>query len=203
VAVVNIGVLGGTFDPVHLGHLIIAEEVRDQFKLDRVLFVPSGHPWLKDDRVITPAGHRVSMLRLALASNPRFQISMVDVERGGPSYTVDTLADLRRQFGESASFFFIMGWDSLKDLHLWKDPARIIQQCRLVAVGRPGSTKPRLSALETTLPGISKNVLLLPKPLIGISSSEIRQRVANGLSIKYLVPEAVETYIRENGLYLT
>ena len=198
---VNIGVLGGTFDPVHLGHLIIAEEVREQLKLDKVLFVPSGHPWLKEERIITPAEHRVSMLRLALASNPRFQISMVDVERGGPSYTVDTLADLRRQFGESASFFFILGWDSLRDLHLWKDPARIIQQCRLVAVGRPGSAKPRLSALEMALPGISNNVLLLPKPLIGISSSEVRQRVSKGLSIKYLVPEAVETYSREKGLY--
>ena len=198
---VNIGVLGGTFDPVHLGHLIIAEEVREQFKLDTLLFVPSGHPWLKDDRIITTAQHRVAMLHLALASNPRFRISMVDVEREGPSYTVDTLADIRRQFGESASLFFILGWDSLNDLHLWKDPARIIQQCRLVAVGRPGSAKPRLSAMETSLPGISKNVLLLPKPLIGISSTEIRQRVAKGLSIKYLVPEAVETYIRENGLY--
>jgi len=201
VAVVNIGVLGGTFDPVHLGHLIIAEEVREQLKLDKVLFVPSGHPWLKEERIITPAGHRVSMLRLALASNPRFQISMVDVERRGPSYTVDTLADIKRQFGDSASFFFILGWDSLQDLYLWKDPARIIQQCRLVAVGRPGSAKPRLSALEAVLPGISKNVLLLPKPLIGISSSEIRQRVAQGLSIKYLVAEAVETYIRDKGLY--
>ena len=200
---VNIGVLGGTFDPVHLGHLIIAEEAREQLKLDKVLFVPSGRPWLKEERIITPAEHRVSMLRLALASNPRFQISMVDVKREGPSYTVDTLVDLRRQFGDSASFFFILGWDSLRDLHLWKDPARIIQQCRLVAVGRPGSAKPRLSALETTLPGISKNVLLLPKPLIGISSSEIRQRVSKGLSIKYLVPETVETYIREKGLYLT
>jgi nicotinate-nucleotide adenylyltransferase len=201
VAVVNIGVLGGTFDPVHLGHLIIAEEVREHLKLDRVLFVPSGHPWLKDERVISSARHRVSMLRLALASNPSFQISMVDVEREGPSYTLDTLADLRRQFGESASFFFILGWDSLNDLHLWKEPARILQQCRLVAVGRPGSAKPRLSALETTLPGISKNVLLLPKPLIGISSSEIRRRVAKGLSTNYLVPEEVETYIRDNGLY--
>jgi len=201
--VVNIGVLGGTFDPVHLGHLIIAEEAREQLKLDKVLFVPSGRPWLKEERIITPAEHRVSMLRLALASNPRFQISMVDVEREGPSYTVDTLADLKRQFGDSASFYFILGWDALRDLHLWKDPARIIQQCRLVAVGRPGSAKPRLSALEAVLPGISKRVLLIQKPLIGISSSEIRQRVAQGLSIKYLVPEAVETYIREKGLYLT
>jgi nicotinate-nucleotide adenylyltransferase len=197
----DIGVLGGTFDPVHLGHLIIAEEVRVQLKLEKVLFVPSGHPWLKEDGVVTSTQHRVAMLRLALASNPRFQISMVDVEREGPSYTVDTLADLNRQFGESASFFFILGWDSLRDLHLWKDPARIMQKCRLVAVGRPGSAKPRLSALEAELPGISQRVLLLPKPLIGISSSEIRQRVAQGLSIKYLVPEAVERYIREKGLY--
>jgi len=203
VAVVNIGVLGGTFDPIHQGHLIIAEEVREQLKLDKVLFVPSGHPWLKQERIITSAQHRVSMLRLALASNPSFQISTVDVEREGPSYTVDTLVDLKRQFEDSAWFFFILGWDALRDLHLWKEPSRIIQQCRLVAVGRPGSAKPRLSALETTLPGISKNVLLLPKPLIGISSSEIRQRVSKGLSIKYLVPETVETYIREKGLYLT
>lgn len=200
-AVVNIGVLGGTFDPVHLGHLIIAEEVREQLRLDRVLFVPSGHPWLKEERIISTAEHRVSMLRLALASNPRFQISMVDIERRGPSYTVDTLTDLKRQFVDSASFFFILGWDSLAQLPQWRDVPRLLQLCRLVAVGRPGSAKPRLSVLEAVLPGVSKNVLLLPKPLIGISSSEIRQRVVQGLSIKYLVPEAVETYIREKGLY--
>ena len=121
----DIGVLGGTFDPVHLGHLIIAEEVREQLKLGRVLFVPSAHPWLKEERIITPAEHRVSMLRLALDSNPRFQISMVDVEREGPSYTVDTLSDLKHQFGDSTSFFFILGWDSLRDIHRWKDPDRI------------------------------------------------------------------------------
>jgi len=197
----DIGVLGGTFDTVHLGHLIIAEEVREQLKLGRVLFVPSAHPWLKEERIITPAEHRVSMLRLALDSNPRFQISMVDVEREGPSYTVDTLSDLKHQFGDSTSFFFILGWDSLRDLHRWKDPDRIIEQCRLVAVGRPGSAKPRLSTLEAALPGISQRVIFLQKPLIGISSSEVRQRVAQGLSIKYLVPEAVEEYIREKGLY--
>jgi len=198
----DIGVLGGTFDPVHLGHLIIAEEVREQLKLDRVLFVPSGYPWLKQEHVITAAEHRVAMLRLALTSNPNFQISMVDVERKGPSYTVDTLADIRRQFGDSASFYFILGWDSLKDLHLWKDPARIIQQCKLVAVARPGSQKPKLSVLEKDLPGISERVTLLTKPLIDISSSDIRKRVAQGLSIKHLVPEAVEAYIREKGLYI-
>jgi len=197
----NIGVLGGTFDPVHLGHLIIAEEVAVQLKLEKVLFVPSGHPWLKEERVITPAEHRVGMLQLALALNPRFEISLVDVERDGPSYTVDTLADLRREYGESALFFFILGWDSLKDLPLWKEPDRIMGQCRLVAVGRPGSAKPKLSALEKALPGISQRVILLQKPLIGISSSEIRQRVAQGLSIKYLVPEAVDGYIKEKGLY--
>jgi nicotinate-nucleotide adenylyltransferase len=197
----KVGVLGGTFDPVHLGHLIIAEDVREQLKLDKVLFVPSGHPWLKEERIITSAEHRISMLRQALASNPHFQISLVDVERGGPSYTVDTLADLKHQFGDSASFFFILGWDSLRDIRLWKDPALIIQLCRLVAVRRPGSAKHGLSTLETALPGISQHVTLLSKPLIGISSSDIRRRVARGLSIKYLVPEAVETYIRENGLY--
>jgi nicotinate-nucleotide adenylyltransferase len=197
----NIGVLGGTFDPVHLGHLIIAEEVAVQLKLEKVLFVPSGHPWLKEERVITPAEHRVGMLRLALASNPRFEISLVDVERDGPSYTVDTLADLKRQLGKSALFFFILGWDSLRDLPLWREPACIIEQCRLVAVGRPGLAKPGMSKLEAALPGISQRVILLPKPLIGISSSEIRQRVSRGLSIKYLVPEAVEGYIRDKGLY--
>ncbi len=199
----KIGVLGGTFDPVHLGHLIIAEEVREQLKLDKMLFVPSGRPWLKEERFITPAEHRISMLRLALNSDPCFEISLVDVEREGPSYTVDTLTDLRCQFGDSASFFLVMGWDSLRDMHLWKEPARIIQMCQLVAVGRPGCTKPVLSRLEVALPGISQRVIMLPKPLIGISSTDIRRRVGQGLSIKYLVPEAVETYIKDNGLYQT
>jgi nicotinate-nucleotide adenylyltransferase len=197
----DIGVLGGTFDPVHLGHLIIAEDMRERLNLDTVLFVPSGRPWLKEDRVITSAEHRIAMLRLALALNPYFKISLVDMERGGPSYTVDTLADLRRQLGDSASFFFILGWDSLRNLHVWKDPTLIIKQCSLVAVGRPGCAKPRLSTLEKSLPGISKHVQIFEKPLVGISASDIRHRVTRGLSIKYLVPEAVETYIRENKLY--
>ena len=197
----NIGALGGTFDPVHLGHLVIAEEVRAHLKLDKVLFVPSGHPWLKEDRLVTPAEHRLAMLRLALESNPHFEISTADIDRKGPSYTVDTLDDLKRKLGTGANLFFIMGMDSLRDMPLWKEPGRIVQQCKLVAVRRPGYARPDIDGLDRIVPGISKNLLFVDITLLSVSSREIRRRAAAGISIKYLVPEAVEQYIAANGLY--
>jgi nicotinate-nucleotide adenylyltransferase len=196
----RIGVLGGTFDPVHIAHLIIAEEVREKLKLEKVLFIPTGEPWLKANRPITAAVHRVEMLRLALASNPHFELSLLEVERGGPSYTVDTMEELRRQ-QEQAEFFFILGQDALRDLPLWKQPARLIQLCRLVGIPRPKSPPLDLSLLEAAIPGITERVILLEAPLIDISATEIRQRAARGQSLRYLVPAAVEEYIRRQRLY--
>lgn len=198
----KIGVFGGTFDPIHLGHLIVAEEARMRLGLDKVLFVPVGQPWLKVDRTITQAGHRVNMINLAITTNSYFQLSTIETDRPGVSYTVDTMSLLRKQFGPAAEFLFILGWDSLAELHQWKEPARLIKMCKLVAVPRPGYSPPHLKALEVSVSGITQSTIWLDMPVIGISSSNIRQRVAQGLSIRYLVPDKVAEYIKEQGLYL-
>ncbi len=196
------GILGGTFDPIHKGHLIVAEEVRTRLELDEILFVPAGQPWLKEDRSISPAVHRVEMIRLAISPNPRFKLSTLEVDRPGPSYSVDTIDALRNQLGAEARLFFLLGSDALSELPQWKESSRLIQMCHLVAFSRPGYTSPPLRSLELTIPGISGRVTLIEVPQIDISSTQIRSRVAQGLSIGDLVPEAVERYIQEHGLYL-
>jgi nicotinate-nucleotide adenylyltransferase len=198
---VNIGVLGGTFDPIHMGHLIVAEEARIKLGLREVLFVPAGQPWLKLDRNITLAAHRVEMVRRAIADNPHFKLCTLEVERPGPSYTVDTLTMLRKQLGSEASLFFILGRDTLAELPLWKEPEKLVQLCRLVVVPRLGSKD--LKHLEAAIPGLLDKVIQLDMPVIGISSSEIRQRLAQGLPIRYLVPPEVEKYITEHKIYST
>ena len=195
----NIGVLGGTFDPIHIGHLVVAEEARIKLELREVLLVPAGQPWLKQDRNITPAVHRVEMVRRAIADNLHFKLCALEVERPGPSYTVDTLTMLRKQLGSEASFFFILGRDTLAELPLWKEPEKLLQLCRLVVAPRLGSRD--LKHLEAAVPGLLDKVIQLDMPVIGISSSGIRQRIAQGLPIRYLVPSVVETYIREQRIY--
>jgi nicotinate-nucleotide adenylyltransferase len=197
---VNIGVLGGTFDPIHIGHLIVAEEARIRLGFSEVLFVPAGQPWLKLDHSITPAAHRVEMVRRAIAANPYFKLSTLEVERPGPSYTVDTMTMLQKQLGSEASLFFILGHDTLAELPLWKEPKKLVQLCRLVVAPRLGSKD--LKHLETSISGLLEKVIQLDMPVIGISSSGIRQRIAQGLSIRYLVPDEVEKYITEQRIYL-
>ena len=199
----NIGVLGGTFDPVHNAHLIVAEEAKNRLNLVEVIFVPAGQPWLKVNRPITPAEHRLQMLRLALADKPYFKLSTMEIERTGPSYTVDTITELRGQLDAGDEIFFILGQDNLVQLPQWWEPSRLIQLCYLVAVPRPGSASPNLKVLEAGLPGISQRVMLMDKPHIDISASVIRDRVARGLSIRHLVPEPVNRYIKENRLYVS
>jgi nicotinate-nucleotide adenylyltransferase len=195
----NAGVLGGTFDPIHVGHLVVAEEARTKLELAEILFVPAGQPWLKQDRDITPAAHRVEMIRRAIADNPYFKLSTVEVDRPGPSYTVDTLTLLQDQLSSEASLFFILGRDTLAELPLWKEPWRVIQLCRLVVPPRLGSRD--LRHLEEAIPGLRERVIQLDMPVIGVSSSEIRRRIARGLSIRYLVPPEVEKYITEQRIY--
>ena len=197
----NIGVLGGTFDPIHIGHLVVAEEARIKLEFREVLFVPAGQPWLKLDRNITLAVHRVEMVRRAIADNPHFKLCTLEVERPGPSYTVDTLTMLRKQLGSEASLFFIIGRDTLAELPLWKEPKKLVQLCRLVVALRLGSKD--LKHLETAIPGLLDKVIQLDMPVIGISSSGIRQRIAQELSIRYLVPAKVEKYITEQKVYPT
>lgn len=198
----NIGVLGGTFDPIHVGHLALAEEVRTRLELAEVLFVPAGQPYLKVNTLLSDARHRLQMVRLAIAE-PYFRLSTMEIERAGPTYTVDTIAELKSQLGNGDELYFILGWDNLEELPKWHEPRRLISMCRLVAVPRVGCRVPDLGSLEAKIPGLLKRVIVLDKPEIDISASVIRDRVARGLSIKHLVPEAVAKYIKEQGLYNT
>lgn len=195
----RIGIFGGTFDPIHLGHLIIAEELRYQLRLDRVLFLPARQPPHKTDREITTEAHRVAMLELALASNPRFAISTVDLERTGPSFTADSLEILRQRY-PGATLYFLMGQDSLRDLPTWHEPNRIARQAYLGVALRP-EVRLDVEAIVRQVGEARDRIDLVNVPLIGISSQEIRRRVREGLPIRYQVPPEVERYIVEHGLY--
>ncbi|MCL4535814.1 MAG: nicotinate-nucleotide adenylyltransferase [Bacteroidetes bacterium] len=195
----RVGVLGGTFDPIHYGHLVIAEEAYARLDLREVLIVPARIPPHKQDRHITAAEHRVAMVRLAIASNPHFRLSTADLQRDGPSHTADTLALLRAQ--TNAELYFIIGEDSLLDLPRWYQPGRILAQCRLVVMSRPGYPEPDLRALASVSPEAVERGIVLRAPQLEISSSELQQRVAAGLPIKYQLPELVEDYIHAHRLY--
>jgi len=193
--------LGGTFDPVHLGHLILAEEARWALDLDRLLLMPAAQPWRKAERDVTPAHHRLAMLRLAVAEDPHFDVSTIEIERGGPTYTVETLTALRSELGESAELVFILGEDALLDMPHWRDPAGILRLARLGVAARPGNPPLDLPALERTLPGLRERMQIVPMPQIDISSTDIRRRVREGGTIRYVVPQPVREYIAEHGLY--
>jgi len=197
----RLGILGGTFDPVHYGHLLAAEEVRVQLGLTRVIFAPAALPPHKIGEPISPIAHRLAMVRLAIASNPYFVASTVDVDRPGPHYTVDTVTLLRKEWGTGPDdTYFVMGLDSLADILSWHQPHRLIRLCRLAVVGRPGYSVD-MDALNAALPGLASRVEFITMPRLAISSNDIRRRVRKGLSIKYQVPEAVEEYIYQHGLY--
>jgi nicotinate-nucleotide adenylyltransferase len=197
----DIGILGGTFDPIHFGHLAIAEEARHRLPLKKVIFVPAGQPWLKVNREITPARHRIKMIELAITGVPYFEISTVEIERTGPSYTVDTLSILKRQLGVKAKFFLILGWNSLNELPRWHNPAELVKICRLAVFTRRSSNRPDLEALEASVPGVKQSTILVEIKPIDISSTDIRIRAAKGLPLRGLVPDQVERYIREQRLY--
>ncbi len=197
----KIGLLGGTFDPIHMGHLVIAEEVRLKLALDEVLFIPAGQPWLKSERRVAPGEHRLEMLKLAIGSNPHFKVSTIEFERPGPSYTVDTIAALRDELGAEVELYFIVGFDTLAELPIWKEPSRLLGMCHIVAVRRPGYAELDWRSLEQAIPGVSSRVVVVDVPQVDISSTQIREQVAKGLSIRYLVPEAVEAYILKHRLY--
>jgi len=195
------GILGGTFDPVHNAHLMIAGEALNQLGLDEVIFIPTSHTPLKEDDIITPVEHRVRMLELALTGNPAFRMSRIEIDRAGLSYTVDTIAGLKQSLGDDSELYFITGLDSLETLPRWKEPDRIIRMCRLVTVRRPGYDVPDINELEKVIPGITESLIILDGPAPDISATNIRKRAAAGLSISDLVPTAVEKYIMRNRLY--
>jgi len=195
----RLGVLGGTFDPPHVGHLRLAEVALEQLGLDRVLFVPVGQPPHKPDWPITPAIHREAMVSLAIAGHDRFALSRADLDRPGPHYTADLLAILRRAYPE-AELYFLMGGDSLAQFLTWHDPARIVAQARLAVLPRPGWTID-LEALERAIPGVGGRIVWLEGPAVEVSASEIRRRVREGWPIAGMVPPPVEAYIQRHRLY--
>ncbi len=195
----RLGVLGGTFDPPHYGHLALAETARVQLGLAQVLFVPAAEPPHKPQQPITPAHHRAAMVKAALADNPAFALSCIDLERPGPHYTVEMLALLRQEHPQ-AGLFFLLGGDSLAQLTTWRDPAGIVRQARLAVMRRPG-WEPDLDALEHQVPGIRERLHWLDLPRLSVSSSDLRRRAASGLPLRYLTPPPVLAYIREQRLY--
>lgn len=202
----TIGLMGGTFDPIHMAHLIMAEEVRTTLGLSQIVFVPAGEPPHKMLRPVTPVQHRLAMVELAIITNPHFTISRVEIDRSGPSYLVDTLRQLHEEWGPDVAISFIIGWDSLEDFPGWYKPREILEQLtHLIAVRRPGYVDDIAynEKLEARLPGLKEKLRIVPVPQLDISSTDIRQRVAEQRPIKYQVPAAVEEYIRAHGLYQT
>ena len=196
------GILGGTFDPIHLGHLIVAEEARVGRDLQQVIFVPAGQPRLKGEEPQATAEQRLRMVELAVASNPHFRVVRNEVDRSGPTYTVDTLAELQRELGPDVTLCFILGLDALGQFHRWKDPERIIEMCELVIVNRPGfQNSDILDDQLARYPAIGSRISLLNIPRMDISSTNIRQRAAQGGSLRYLVPQPAADYAREQRLY--
>jgi len=198
---VKTGILGGTFDPPHNGHIAIAIEVRTKLGLDEIYFVPSARTPLKEDTPILSAERRVEMVHLAIIGYPFFRLSTVEIDRDGVSYTIDTIKELRKRSGDENELFFILGWDNLEQLPQWKEPSQIIEACHLVAVRRPGYSCPDMDLLERAIPGISEMVIFLDEPEMDVSATEIRQRITNGMDFHHLVPERVAEYIEKNRLY--
>jgi nicotinate-nucleotide adenylyltransferase len=190
----RVGIMGGTFDPIHHGHLVAASEVQDRFGLDEVIFVPTGQPWQKGHTYVSPAEDRYLMTVIATASNPRFATSRVDIDRPGPTYTVDTLTDLRASYGQDVELFFITGADALAAILSWKDADRVFDLATFVGVTRPG-----YELSDAHLPRDA--VRLVEVPAMAISSSACRGRVRAGKPVWYLVPDGVVQYIAKRGLY--
>jgi nicotinate-nucleotide adenylyltransferase len=195
----RLGVMGGTFDPIHYGHLVTAEEALQQFDLEGVIFVPTGRPWMKAHDVISPPEDRYLMTVIATASNPLFQVSRMEVDRDGPTYTVDTLRGLKEELGEKSDLFFITGADAVLEIFQWKDRDKLFELAHFIAATRPGYDLERLTART---PSDDSEVTVMNIPALAISSTDIRGRIATGRPIRYLVPEGVKSYIEKAGLYL-
>lgn len=204
---VRYGILGGTFDPPHIGHLALAQEAFARLQLDRVWFVPAATPPHKRGQPISDATHRRAMVELAIADDERFGLDTVDLDRSGPSYTVETLRRLRQRWGDAAWMGFIVGWDMLLSLPTWHEPANVLAALdAFIATRRPGYSpadddEQALAELERKLPGARSKLRMLSAPQLDIAASDLRERVAQGLPVRYLTPDPVCAYISTHGLY--
>ena len=197
----RLGIFGGTFDPIHNGHLSVAAHVRKEMALDQLIFVPAGQPWFKEGQPITDARHRLEMTRLAVADNPYLAVSDIEARRDGPTYTADTLRELRGDMGEGVDFYFILGIDALNELHRWRRPTDVLDLATLVGVTRPGAERVDRAAMESIRDGAADEVVIVDGPRVDISAADVRRRMASGLSIQGLISQAVEEYAKRNGLY--
>ena len=197
----KLALMGGTLDPIHYGHLVAAEGARSEFKLDKVIFVPSGNPPHKVEVSVTDAEHRFEMTQLAIATNPNFEISRLEVDRQGLSYAVDTVREFSRVYGPKAEIYFITGADAILEILTWKKVEELMSSCYFIAATRPGYVLDELKEKLESKEDFLNRIFVLEVPALAISSTDIRNRVAMGKSIKYLVPETVEQYILENKLY--
>ena len=198
----RLGVFGGTFDPIHLGHMAVAEDARRLLNLDEVLFIPAGSPWLKAGPRITEARHRMAMVRRAVELGRNFRASAIEVKRPGPTYTVDTLEQLKKELGPDVELFLILGLDSLRELARWRDPRRILEMCTVAAMPRPGSEHFEPSTMASIARDASERIRMVDgASLIEVSGTEIRRRASQGLPIDHMVPQPVEAYIHDYGLY--
>jgi nicotinate-nucleotide adenylyltransferase len=195
----RLAIMGGTFDPIHYGHLAVAEEVRERFALDQVLFIPTGQPPHKKNYPVSPAADRFEMTTLAVSDNPHFVVSRLEIDRPGTSYTVDTLRELRAILGPRCEIFFITGADAVLEILTWREPEAILRECRLIAVHRPGYDLERIA--EEIGAEKAARVDLLTTRELDISSTDLRARVAAGRSLRYLTPDPVIGYIERRGLY--
>lgn len=196
----RLGILGGTFDPIHVGHLAMAEQVADALDLDGVIFMPAGIPVFKKDQKVTSSEHRLEMVRLAVQDNPRFDVSSFEIDRGGDTFTVDTLEALRAHYPENVELFFITGADAALTLHLWRRASDMAELATFVGVTRPGYELD-LDAKEKVRRACGIDVLFMPLPGLNVSSSMLREKLAAGQSVRYLVPDVVTFYLQSHGLY--
>jgi nicotinate-nucleotide adenylyltransferase len=194
----RVGVMGGTFNPIHTGHLVTADEARHAFGLDEVIFVPAGSPWQKTDEDVAPAEDRYLMTVIATASNPAFRVSRIEMDREGPTYTLETLRALKSAH-PGAELFFITGADAILQILTWREPESVLREARFIAATRPGYD---LDRLEKELPhGLEDRVAIMEIPALAISSTDIRRRARDHRPIRYLVPAGVAAYIEKTGLY--
>lgn len=197
----KIGILGGTFDPIHLGHVAVATQALIELRLDRILFIPTGKPWMKAGSQITEADHRRKMVQLAIQGEGRFSESGIEIERGGLTFTIDTLRELNQTLEPGTQLFFIIGMDSAMTMYRWKDPERILELCTLVLVSRPDQTEFNQSLFNKIRAGAAEGAIRINTLGIDISADKIRTLLEDGGSIGGLVDPAVEEYIKEHNLY--